>query len=118
MEEKIMNNYEAKIKDLFGNEAFLEKFNAVEDHEKLGDVFKEFGVELTEEELSDLIKTSLNHAQLSADDLENVSGGGVIGVLTGVLKFTWDCAVDHYGSPKKAVREIGLFWARKLGYKG
>lgn len=114
-----MANYEEKIKGLFGNEEFVKKFNEVSAPEELKQLFGDFGVELTDEEVAEVINTAVKAGDEEFDEaaLENVSGG-VIATLSAILAGSWALAVKTYGSPEAAVREIGIFWARKLGYKG
>lgn len=109
-----------EIKSLFGNEEFVAKFNAVGDPDEIKALFKEYGVEISDEDLISLIKESVGEpaeTELGEDALDDVSGG-VVATLAKILAGTWAFAVKTYGSPENAVREIGLFWARKLGYKG
>ena len=110
----------SEIKELFANEEFVEKFNMLEGIEAAKVLFAEYGVEITDEELAELIEgatESVSDTELSAEDLSDVSGG-VFATLGAILAGSWSFAVKVYGSPEKAVKEIGLFWARKLGYKG
>lgn len=106
-------------KELFGNEEFVEKFNSLEGIESAKTLFAEYDVEISDEELAELIKEAVekSDAEFSAEELDDVNGG-IFGTLGAILAGTWSLAVKTYGSPEKAVKEIGLFWARKLGYKG
>lgn len=106
--------YESKIKGLFENEEFVAKFKALEDLEKVGELFKEYGVELTEEELVDFVKSPAEASksgeakELSADDLESVSGGVWWGIKA--VGAAWGAAVDYWGSPGRAVERTASFW--------
>ena len=114
-----MANYEEKIKGLFGNEEFVKKFDEVGAPEELKQLFDDYGAELTDEEIAEVINAATNGTAAELDEaaLENVNGG-IFTTLGAILAGSWAFAVEVYGSPKAAVREIGLFWARKLGYKG
>ncbi|MBE5811168.1 MAG: hypothetical protein E7318_09585 [Clostridiales bacterium] len=114
-----MTNYEEKIKGLFGNEEFVKKFDEVGGPEELKQLFDDYGAELTDEEIAEVINAATNGTAAELDEaaLENVNGG-VIKTLATILFASWKFAVKTYGSEEKAIREIGLFWARKLGYKG
>lgn len=110
---------EKKIENLFGNEAFMEKFMALNTPEEIQALFAENGVEVSAEELHELIQEAMGKdAELNTEQLDNVNGGGAVSIAWLLLKGTWAFAVKVYGSPEKAVREIGLYWARKLGYRG
>lgn len=109
----------ANVKELFGNQEFVEKFNALEGIESAKALFAEYGVEISNEELAELVNGAIENvnAEFSAEDLDDVNGG-IFATLGAILAGSWALAVKTYGSPENAVREIGLFWARKLGYKG
>lgn len=109
-----------KIKELFGKEEFMTKFNATESPEDIKALLNEYGVELSEEELKDMINAVLTGAddgEISIEDLENVNGG-VVATMAVILAGSWKFAVQTYGSEANAVRAIGTYWARKLGYRG
>ena len=109
-----MANYEEKIKGLFGNEEFTKEFDEVSTPEEMKELFENYGAELTNEEIAEVINAA---AELDEAALENVNGG-IFKTLATILYASWKFAVKTYGSEEKAIREIGLFWARKLGYKG
>lgn len=114
-----MANYEEKIKALFGDEEFVKRFHEVSGPDELKKLFADFGTELTDEEMAEMINVAVQEGEVEFDEatLEDVSGG-VIATLSAILAASWSLAVRTYGSPEKAVREIGIYWARKLGYKG
>ena len=101
--------YEEKIKALFANEEFAKKFEALEDIEKIGQLFAEYGVEMSEAELADFVKAAIDDhkgAELVEKDLEDVAGGapwGAIGIV-------WGFAVDYWGGTREAVNATYNFW--------
>ena len=108
------------IKELFANESFVNRFNTLEGIESAKDLFAEYGVEISNEELAELINGATGKnmdVEFSAEELDDVNGG-VFATLGAILAGSWKFAVKVYGSPENAIKEIGLFWARKLGYKG
>lgn len=101
--------YESKIKELFSNEEFLKKFEALEEVEKIADLFKDFGVEMTDSELADFVKAAIEEkkgAELGEADLENVNGG----IGWGAVAATWAFAVDYWGGTKEACVATYSFW--------
>lgn len=64
-----------EIKDLVENEEFKAAATKVETIEAALELCKSYGVEITAEELIDAIKKS-HSEELSAEELDNVSGGG------------------------------------------
>lgn len=64
-----------EIKDLVENEEFKAAATKVETIEAALELCKSYGVEITAEELVDAIKKS-HSEELSAEELDNVSGGG------------------------------------------
>ena len=112
-----MANYEAKLKVLFGNEAFVQKFAAITDPASIKPLAAEFGVELTDEELAEVINAAapLND-ELDEAALSTVSGG-IFGVLGAMLGASWNFAVKTYGSPEKAIQGIGSYWVKKFSRK-
>lgn len=110
--------YEEKIKGLFANEEFVAKFKAIEDVEKMDSLFKEYGAELTEEELMDFIKAPVEAkragGELSADDLDSVNGGVAAFLATKVLPAVWGWSVSEWGSPERAVERTATFWAKAI----
>ena len=114
-----MANYEEKIKGLFGNEEFTKEFDEVSTPEEMKELFENYGAELTNEEIAEVINAAVKESDADLDEaaLEDVNGG-VFAALGIILAGSWKFAVKVYGSEKAAIREIGLFWAKKLGYKG
>ena len=76
---------EAKINELFSDEAFVEKLFNMETAEQAQAALKEKGVELSADELSKIRETILAQAnsegELSLDALDDVAGGVVVKVL-------------------------------------
>lgn len=72
--------FEEKIKKIDNYGEILEKIKNVTDNEELLDVLKEYGIEITEEELEDIIPKDLVNSEdeISEEDLENVAGGKCI----------------------------------------
>lgn len=68
---------------LLEKEEFLGKLNTVESDEECQKLFAEYGVELSIEDIQLMVKESAKASnekgELSADELENVSGGSVTG---------------------------------------
>lgn len=66
---------------LLEKEDFLEKLKAIENDEECQKLFAENGVELSLEDIQLMVKESAQasgeNGELSADELENVSGGSV-----------------------------------------
>lgn len=71
-----MDKYE-KLEALQNNEAFALELDKVESPEQMQALLTAHGVELTLDEVCDLVVNSvkMNGDELSAEDLENVSGG-------------------------------------------
>lgn len=107
-----MKAYEEKIKALFKNEEFTKKMETLEEIEKIGELFKEYDVELTDEELADLLQSAIDAKQegeLDESDLENVSGG-LVGGAVKLLGATCRFACDYWGGTKEAVNATVNFW--------
>lgn len=114
-----MANYEEKIKGLFGNEEFNQKFEKLSTPEEMQELFVEYGADLTDEEMAEVINAATNGTAADLDEaaLENVNGG-IFKTLGKLVYYSWKFAVKTYGSEERALREIGRFWAKKLGFKG
>lgn len=91
-----MNKVE-KLNDIFSNPAIMEQIGVMDDPEQILVVLAENGLELTAEELHDVLLTVgetvaplFPEGELSEDDLDNVSGGGLtITIVLGAgAKFT------------------------------
>ena len=105
--------YEDKIKALFTNEELTKKMEALEDIEKIGELFKEYGVDMAEEELADFLQSAIDAKQkteLDVSELENVAGG-LIGGAVKLLGATWGFACDYWGGPKQAINATVSFWS-------
>lgn len=101
--------YEEKIKALFANEEFAKKFEALDDIEKIGQLFAEYGVEMSEAELADFVKAAIDAnkgAELGEKDLEDVAGGAP----WGAIGIAWGFAVDYWGGTRQAVNATYNFW--------
>ena len=66
-----------EIKELVENAEFKKAASKVETVEEAVELCRAYGVEISGEELLDAIRQSQSE-ELSADDLDNVSGGGVV----------------------------------------
>lgn len=78
----------ARINELLMDQDFQKKSLEVTSKEGVQDLFKEFGVDLTEEETDDFLiqlgaLLSESSDELTEDDLDGVSGGAFSLVLTG-----------------------------------
>ena len=81
-----MNEKQAKIAELIENEEFNKKAEGAASTEALVALFAEYGVEVTEEEINDLVASA--GAELDESSLEDVSGGvgpAVIGTIAFIL---------------------------------
>lgn len=71
-----------EIKDLVENEEFKKAASKVETVEEAVNLCKAYGVEITGDELVDAIKKSNDaDAELSEEDLDKVSGGGITAAI-------------------------------------
>ncbi len=106
-----------KIKELLVNEAFAAELEKVETVEEIKALFAAHGVQVTDEELTELIKqpAMADADELSEEDMEMVSGGSAVTLALKALGWTWKFAVKVYGSPSKAIKGITKFWKKKLG---
>ena len=91
------------IQTLMENKEFSEKLALTETTEEVIDVFAEYGVTITEEELeAALASVKSNGNELDEAALENVSGGIYGAVITGLIALG-----DRLGTWK--------WWRNKLG---
>lgn len=99
---------EAKIKELFGNEEFVKKIEGLESPAEMSAVFKEYGVEMSEDDMAEFMKAAMKKEsgeELGEEALEDVNGG-----LIGLLNWTWNRAVNYWGGEKQAVQATVNFW--------
>lgn len=105
-----------KAKELFGNEEFVKAFEQVEEPEKLVQLFSEYGVEVSEDDVVAMIQEATvaeKGEEISETDLYGVSGG-IIRTGCKLIGVTWAFAVDVYGSPEKAVDGIVGYWSNAI----
>ena len=105
----MQKQYSEKIKGLFSNEAFAKKFEELDNVEKIAELFKEFGVELTDEELADFVNSAIDatkNEELNTVELESVNGG----IGWGAVAATWAFAVDYWGGTREACVATYSFW--------
>ena len=111
-------NYVAKIQPLLANEEFEAKFKAIDDPAKLPDLFQEYGVTLSNEEVTDFVASACKEkaGELDVADLDKVSGGALtpIGAALKALGWTWAYACDTFGGPARATEKILTFWGYKI----
>lgn len=69
-----------KADELYENEEFRAKVASCETEEEIIAIFKEVGIEITKDDFA-AAKDYIEKPELSADDLDDVSGGGVGGLL-------------------------------------
>ena len=75
-----MDKYE-KLEALMNDAAFEQELAMVESTEDLQEVLLNHGVELTADELRQLVAMAENKAELSENDLDYVTGGALIPTL-------------------------------------
>lgn len=71
-----------KIVELFGNEEFVEKIGSMDDMEDLKNAFEAEGVTLDIDSLKAQAVDAVGAEELAENELENVSGGGIIAAIT------------------------------------
>ena len=73
-----MNDILKKLSELDEDAKILEDLEKAESVEDFIETFKKYGIETTEEELSEFFKTTVSNEEneLTEEDLENVAGGG------------------------------------------
>lgn len=96
-------NVKEKIATIQNSEGFLRAMEGIDTPEQMQELFKKHGVELTEEEFSELVKTAcVNTEELTVDALDDVSGGGVVGwVFEQVCTWFAKKGLDWLASRKK-----------------
>lgn len=91
---KMSNVNATKVKELFENKDFAQKFNAAQDFAEVKALFATNGVEIADEELKQLIEAMLTQVEKNADtelseeQMDAVAGGFVEWVIAGAV-----CAV-------------------------
>ena len=80
---------ETRVKEVFSDEAFVEKLFSLESPEEAQALLKEQGLELSVEELNTIneqLKAKLEAGgELSLDNLDNVAGGGVLATTAAIV---------------------------------
>ncbi len=96
---------DAFLEELFANEAFVEKLNQVEGKNQLQALFAENGVDLSRDEVDQLVAEVQNYDadqdELDDTQLENVSGGAItvsklIGYCIKAVKIGWKAGKKFY----------------------
>lgn len=77
-----------KIKSLLGNEEFIAKLENMQDDEQTLALFKEYGVEVTADDLKSMM-VNCSSDQLDENALDAVSGGGIAGYIVGKVIASW-----------------------------
>ena len=69
-----------KIEQLMNSTEFMQKVDMVDSLEAMQDLFTQYGVNLTLDELKQMVATTSVDAsgELSEDDLDGVAGGGIL----------------------------------------
>lgn len=112
METKLME----KLEKVFKDEAMAAKLKEAADIDAIKAVLAEAGVELTEEELAEVVRVAAESAgsgELSEDQMDEVSGG-IVRTALKALGYTWKFACHVYGGPREAARGIYDYWAGKF----
>lgn len=98
-------NDSAKLQALFANDKFEAEFTAIDDPAKLPELFKEYGMPMSEEELSGLLSSVCKNktGEIDLSELDKVSGGITVhdALKSLGLTFAWGRAMSLFGSPKK-----------------
>ena len=73
---------EAKIKELYENEEFIAKMKQADTSEDVKNVFAEYGVELSVEDIEEIYNECVNaeNGELGEENLDQVSGGSFIAI--------------------------------------
>ena len=111
-----------QVKKLMENPDFATKLSQTESIESAHQVFVDFGADVTEEDVKDIVTAlsiSANEEEaeetLDENELEKVSGGSfAVRLAWGALKLTWGWARRHYGSDRAVVTETVKWWKNKL----
>lgn len=78
-----------RMKILFEDEGFISKFSEIEDYSELKKLFIDNGVEISDEDLIKILESTLisienkNSAELSEEQMDDVSGGFVEWIVLG-----------------------------------
>ena len=103
---------EEKINQLLQDEAFLDKMMGCESEKDIADVFTENGIEMSEEEVKDMLEQvsagKSTGGELDESALEGVSGGRIIGArIIGKI-------IDAIKKGGQKKRYPGGIWSRIL----
>ena len=94
-----MDKYE-KLEALLDDAAVQQELESVDSVEAMHEVLKKHGVELTEEEIQQIVAMAQNQGELSDTDLDDVAGGMAI--------ITSDGQKIYY-NPFKKLKGLGKF---------
>lgn len=105
-----------QIQALFEDSSFVEELKAAKSAEEIKNVFDMHGAELSDEDFAEFLKTPAAELQGEIDEsqLDEVSGGGIVGLAWKALKATWKWSVSIHGSPEAAVDYTVNWWKNKL----
>ena len=95
-------NFAEKIQALVNNTEFAQKFEAAASEQEFLNLLKEYGIEVTREDILALLAPAAEGDELGEDMLDNVAGGGKI----------WEWVKDRFGRwyqklKDKNTRDIG-----------
>lgn len=97
-----MNN-NVNLENLFENAEFIEKFQKAESKDDLQKLFKEYGIELSREEIDEFVaelEKFGDNGELNEEELESVAGGITVKKLVGwcwkALKAGWNAGKKFY----------------------
>lgn len=91
-----MEHVLSQLADLNEDNDFMAKIKAATSEEMVKDIFAEYGVEMSVEEIRELAKTAESN-ELNEEDLSAVAGGG----LAFALGVTIGIAIGYLASKKK-----------------
>lgn len=108
-----------QIQSLFEDSSFVEELKSAASPDGMRDVFKRHGVELSDEDFAEFLKTPTAELQGEIDEsqLDEVSGGGIIKTLAGIAGAAWKWSVSIHGSPEAAFDYTVKWWVNKLTKK-
>ena len=101
-----------KFEELITNEEFNLQVSAAKNAQEVVDLFAAKDVEIPMELAQELFEKPATDAELSADDLDDVSGGGWVGAAIGAS------AAYLYYRNKGYSKAVALAMAAKHGYHG
>ena len=121
--EELFNKYA----EIMNDDALVEEFKKVKNNEEARAFLRANGVDASDDELDGILEAIIDYSkqplpeedELSADQLEQVAGGGALSFLVNVAKKTWEVGTAVagalvYGSQKKAKQEIVKYWSNAL----